>query len=129
MWNNATSSGSTLNASSVVYSYNITYTSVITQTRSAGTGIVGIQTQLSNDFSVNVSIVNFLVDTMRLTAIPYDDTVVTYLLVNYIAVGDDTYFMETHFYCTSALNQASSPAPLVPAMAPALRRRPTPPAS
>ena len=36
---------------------------------------------------------------MRLTAIPYDDTVVTYILATYIAVGDATYFMETQFFC------------------------------
>lgn len=73
---------------SVPISYNITFAgSALTQTTSCGIGIVGFNTFITNDFSVNATIVNFLVNTMRITAQAFGDTIVSYFAVNYIAVG------------------------------------------
>lgn len=91
--------GGPVTAASVPISYNITYSNALSQTTSCGIGIVGFQTLLTNDFSVNVTIINFQVATMRITALALDDTIVTYLSVNYIAVGAITYFLEVQFYC------------------------------
>jgi hypothetical protein len=96
---NITTVGQQLNSSSIPVSYNISYTSPITQTTSCGIGIVGFKTFQTNDFSINITIVNFLVNSMRITAIAFDDTIVTYLAVNYIAVGSPAPFIEVQFFC------------------------------
>ena len=54
---------------------------------------------LTNDFSVNVSITNFTATHMTITAQALDTTIITYLAINYIAVGADTYFLEVQFKC------------------------------
>ena len=95
--------GSTYANYSVPISYNITYSSPISQTTSAGLGIIGFNTTVSNYFAVNVTIVNYLVNTMRITAIVMEDTVLQYLAVNYIAVGAKTYFLEVQTSCTTLL--------------------------
>ena len=68
-------------------SYNITYTAPLTNTLSCGLGLVGFNTSLSNYFSLNVTITNFITTTMSVTAIALDDTVIIDLVINYIAVG------------------------------------------
>ena len=79
---------------SVPVTYNISYTSALgSSTLSSGIGIVGFNTALSNYFSVNVSITNFNVSYMFITAYALDDTIIADLSVNYIAVGSATYFL------------------------------------
>ena len=80
---------------SVPVTYNISYTSALgsSTTLSSGIGIVGFNTALTNYFSVNVSITNFNIGYMFITAYALDDTIIADLSVNYIAVGSATYFL------------------------------------
>lgn len=88
-----------LNTSSIPVSFLVTFTAALSQTTSCGSGIVGFQTTLSNQFSVNVSLTNFITTSVRVAAMVFDDTLVSYLSVNYIAVGAKTYFLEVQFSC------------------------------
>lgn len=85
----------------IYISYNITYSNgALTQTQSCGIGIVGFQTFITNDFSVNTTIVNFLTANMRITGQTFDDTIVSYYSVNYIATGVTAApFVEVQFLC------------------------------
>jgi hypothetical protein len=82
-----------LTSSSLPPTFLITYTSAISATSSCGIGIVGFQTFTTNQFSVNTTITNFLNTGMTITAKALDDTAVTYLSINYIAVGVKSYFV------------------------------------
>lgn len=93
IFNSANSTGSLLSSSTVPPSYSITFTSAISQTLSSGLGIVGFQTYVTNSFSINTTITNFLTTSMRITGKVQDDTIVSYLSVQYIAVGSNTYFL------------------------------------
>lgn len=77
----------------------VTFTAALSQTTSCGTGIVGFQTTLSNQFSINVTLTNFITTSVRVAGMVFDDTLVSYLSVNYIAVGAKTYFLEVQFSC------------------------------
>jgi hypothetical protein len=48
LYNSASSGGAVLTSASVAPSYNVTYSSVISQTTSCGIGIVGFQTYITN---------------------------------------------------------------------------------
>ena len=80
-------------------SLDVTYSDPISQTTSCGIGIVKYNADPGNDFSFNVTIVNFLTNMMRITAIALDSTVLNSLSINYIAVGKDAYFLEVQFLC------------------------------
>lgn len=86
--------GATYSALSIPISYNITYSNgaALTQTVSCGLGIVGFSSYITNYFSINATIVNFLTTTMRVTAQIFDDTLVNYFSVNYIGLGLNIYF-------------------------------------
>lgn len=92
-------SGGFLVSTSVPISYNISYTAALSQTTSCGIGIVGFDTYITNDFSVNVTIINFATTSMRITGMALDSCIISYLAVNYIAVGAQTYFLEVQFVC------------------------------
>lgn len=77
----------------------VTFTAALSQTTSCGTGIVGFQALLSNQFSINVTLSNFITTSVRVAGMVLDDTLVSYLSVNYIAVGVKTYFLEVQFAC------------------------------
>ncbi len=77
----------------------VTFSGTLSVTRTSGLGIVGIDTYVSNYFSVNITITNFLTTGLRLSLFVLDDTVLRYLAVHYIAVGADTYFAEVKFNC------------------------------
>jgi hypothetical protein len=85
--------GASFSSASVPISYNITYTAQLSATSSAGVGIVGYDTLQTNDFSINASISGFTTTYIHLTARALDTTIITYLSINFIAVGAQTYFM------------------------------------
>jgi hypothetical protein len=76
-------------------SYTVIYSNAITSgtARSAGVGIVGYDSNLSFDFSVNVTIQNFTSSQLRLTLRVYGDTALTFFSVNYIAIGNNALFI------------------------------------
>jgi hypothetical protein len=78
---------------SLPQTFLITFTSALTATTSCGIGIVGFQTYITNQFSVNTTITNFIITELTLTARALDDTAITYLSINYIAVGVKAYFV------------------------------------
>ncbi len=86
------SSNTFYNSSQTPISYYIVYSSVLTSTRSAGIGIVGFNTLITNDYSVNTTIENFTLYSLRVTAKVYGSTLLTFFSVNWIAVGNTVDF-------------------------------------
>ena len=104
-------SGSYFSASDVPISYNISYTSALTNIpHAAGVGINGYGTYITNDFSVNTTIENFTSSWLRLTFKAYGDSQITYFAVDWIAIGSNALsFMDLTFDCflCSTLNSGN----------------------
>lgn len=77
------------NSTRTPISYYIVYSNTISSTRSAGLGIVGFNTLITNDYSLNSTIENFTTYSLRITARVYGDTLLTYFSLNWIAVGNE----------------------------------------
>ena len=67
-------SGSSFVASTIPISYNMTYTSALSGTQSAGLGIVGFTTLQTLDMSMNASIVDFTATYIRTGISPLTQT-------------------------------------------------------
>ena len=94
-------SGSSFVASTIPISYNMTYTSALSGTQSAGLGIVGFTTLQTLDMSMNASIVDFTATYIHIDARALDTTTVTYMAVHYIAIGALSYFVEMQYVCSN----------------------------
>lgn len=80
------------NATTTPISYNVTYTSAMASARSAGIGIVGFYTDITVQFSVNISTAFYTTSYARLTMQAYGDTVLLYYYVNWIVIGNSVNF-------------------------------------
>ena len=95
------SGGSYYSNSSVPISYNISYSSALGNTSaSAGIGINGYSTYITNDFALNTTIENMTDSWLRITFNTYGDTLVTYFAVDWIVIGSSALqFMDINFDC------------------------------
>ena len=98
-------SGSSFASSTIPISYNMTYSTALSGTQSAGLGIVGFSTLQTLDMSMNASIVDFTATYIHIDARALDTTVVTYMAVHYIAIGAQTYFVEVQYACMNVTIQ------------------------
>lgn len=85
-------------AASIPLSFNITYSNSLATAKSAGIGIVGFDTEITNDFAVNISIASFTTTTCRITMQAYGDTVLFFYAINFIVTGNIN-FAEVQFQC------------------------------
>ena len=68
-------------------SFSLIYTTPLTSIRSAGVGIVGYNSYITNDFAINNTVQNFTTTSIRITSRVYGDTTIDYMAINYIAVS------------------------------------------